>query len=244
MKDLNIEDTSWMNSYDVFSSKIDVVGKYNEVNQSNEVSSIIISLRSSIQKHGNWKYFLLKAIGEWPLVTEEFKKGIQYNYLIFGEAFDWPLLARRLTRELIDLVNPNEVIHDLNNGEFMHAFTQNEIKDLLGTIKYRGYLNYWYGVIVEESLHQVSSKMLLKDLISKGFHDQKVDNELVLMHLYEQNNSFLLQEFFDSLKSNETVSTNRLSVWILYFLFKRRVNKGEPTRVASDTNIAIERLKI
>ena len=96
MKDLNIEDTSWMNSYDVFSSKIDVVGKYNEVNQSNEVSSIIISLRSSIQKHGNWKYFLLKAIGEWPLVTEEFKKGIQYNYLIFYLIMDLIFLIERV----------------------------------------------------------------------------------------------------------------------------------------------------
>jgi len=233
-----------MNDYDIFSNKISIFEKYKKVNQSTEVKDLIASLRSSIQKNNNWQYYLIKAMGQWPLASEEFKNGIKYDYLIFEEAFDWPLLARRLAMEFTDLVDHDDVLSNLNSGKIIHEFNQNEIHELFGTAKYRAYLNYWYGVVVEESLHQAANKMLQKDLFSRGFHDKQIDGEAILMHVYEQKNSVLMEEFFNLLGDKIAVCPDRLGVWILYFLFKMRVSKGEPTRVASDTSIAIQRLEI
>src|SRR6266508_2703561 len=65
--------------------------------------AIIADLRDEIQSGEPWYPALLRAVGRWRLPAERVD-GRQFNYLIGGEAFDWLLLAERLTDELTGLI--------------------------------------------------------------------------------------------------------------------------------------------
>ena len=64
-----------------------------------------------------------------------------YQYLIGGEAFDWLLLVERLCPELDAVMTEEEKDRLLFKGQLPGQVTLEVFRDLLGTIKYRGYLN-------------------------------------------------------------------------------------------------------
>ena len=77
----------------------------------------------------------------------------QFVYLIQGEAFDWLALAERLVLSCEDLIPSDDRENLLFDGVLPQDFDREQFKDLLGIDKYRAYLNYYYGIVVEEALH-------------------------------------------------------------------------------------------
>ena len=107
-------------------------------------------LKDSIADGKNWYTALLEAIGMWTVPEEQFN-GRHYKYLIAGEAFDWFLLAERLCLELEGLVPEDERI-DMIFGKPPFEISITVFKETIGSKKYRAFLNYFYGVTVEQAL--------------------------------------------------------------------------------------------
>jgi hypothetical protein len=63
----------------------------------------ILRMRQAILNGRHWFDALLEAIGRWR-VPEERIGDREYRYLIGGDAFDWLLLAERLTGEAFDII--------------------------------------------------------------------------------------------------------------------------------------------
>ena len=99
-----------------------------------------------------WHHAILSAIGEWKSPEETLEDGRQYRYVIGGEAFDWLLLAERLSEELNGALPPDAQESLLFNGILPEQLSDDEFKRLIGQDKYRAHLNYLYGVRVEEAL--------------------------------------------------------------------------------------------
>ena len=56
-------------------------------------------LRQAVEDGRPWQEALLQAMEQWTL-PEETIGGVRRQYLLLGEAFDWPMLARRLGAEV------------------------------------------------------------------------------------------------------------------------------------------------
>ncbi len=127
--------------------------------KSNETSQQLTSLddeairlfREAIASGKHWYLGLLEAVGRWSS-SEEIYQGRHYQYLIDGSAFDWQLLAERLCEAVDGLLPEKEKSDFLLKGKPPLDITKEQFQELIGTAKYRQYLNYFYGVTVEEAI--------------------------------------------------------------------------------------------
>ena len=83
-------------------------------------------LHKQIELGDHWYLALLDAVGSWT-VPQELVNGRCYRYLIGGEAFDWLLLAERLSDEISESIPEKERVNllffdipplELNREEF------------------------------------------------------------------------------------------------------------------------------
>ena len=131
-------------------------------NNSPEDNEAIQHLKDAVAGGQHWYKALLEAIGLWKTHEERYK-GRHYRYLIDDEAFDWLLLAERLCEEITGLV-PEHEIEDLLFFDQPPVELSKEIfKKLISPAKYRAYLNYLYGVLVEEALVLAACEDLRKE---------------------------------------------------------------------------------
>ena len=113
--------------------------------------------------------------------------------------------------------------------------------------KYQGYLNFHYGVVLEEALQLAAEESIRKRHIARGYVESGGGSEELVedafRHLYNDSRSSLLDEFRRSagLARRGSLSLTDLKEFT-YWLHKRRVNYWDPARVASDTRLAIRRL--
>ncbi|GAI96770.1 unnamed protein product, partial [marine sediment metagenome] len=114
-------------------------------------AGVIRYLEQAITGGKHWYIALLEAIGLWT-VAEEVHNQRRYRYLIAGEAFDWLLLAERLCQAVDGLLPDNEKTALLFHGQPPLNLTVDRFKELIGGGKYHQYLNYFYGITVEEAL--------------------------------------------------------------------------------------------
>ena len=108
-------------------------------------------LREAIASGRHWYVALLETISLWTH-AEETHNGHDYRYLIDGEAFDWLVLAERLLDAVNGLVPLAERDALLFRGEPPLVLSPDEFRDLIGAPKYHQYLNYFYGIAVEDAL--------------------------------------------------------------------------------------------
>ena len=190
-----------------------------------------------------WHQILLKAISIWTLPWETYQ-GREFKYLIQGEALDWLVLAERICIELTDVVETSEREDLLFKGELPPAVSTIQFRELIGANKYKAYLNYWYGVIVEEALQLAAEEEIRKSYISKGYLDDDSFVEEGFLILYGKNYSDLMQEFRREFKltRRKKMSLTDLKEFT-YWLFKMRLSKWDPARVASDTRKGINTLR-
>ena len=193
-----------------------------------------------------WYIAVLRAIGEWELPEEEVF-GRDWHYIIGGEALDWLTLAERLCRAIPDVVPPEELETLLFLGRFPRNISADQFRQLVGPYRYTAHLNFWYGVVVEEALQLVTEESIRKSRIARCYGDSEKVVDEACQQLYGGNRAELATQFLEETGwqwsgDRETIS---LTGWheFTYWLFKRRVRKWHPARVASDTRRGLDRLK-
>ena len=208
------------------------------------VPEALLHLRSALAAGAPWQRALLEAVGRWTM-PEEVLDGRRYRYLLMGEAFDWLLLAERLCADVDGAIPVEEKERLLFGGRIPETIDEDEFKDYLGPSKFRAYMNYRYGVVLEEALQLVSEEEVRKQHISRSYSGADDVTEEAYVRLYQKPRSELLKTFQIATKKdrrrNLTLSDlNEFTYW----LHKRRINLWDPARVASDTRKAIKRLEL
>jgi hypothetical protein len=208
-----------------------------------QVPEAVTHLREAIASGIPWHVALLEAIGLWTL-PQEVHQERTYQYLVQGEAFDWLLLAERLCAEVDGLIPTPEKERLLFHGKLPEEVEPTVFRDRLGVTKYRAYLNYWYGVVVEEALQLAVEEEVRKTHLARCYSDSEELVEESFTHLYGATRTTLLAEY----RQREKIPPRRhLSLSDLkgftYWLFQRRLNLWDPARVASDTQKGVKRLR-
>ena len=198
-------------------------------------------LEQAILNGKHWYIALLEAIRLWT-DSEETYNGRHYRYLIEGEALDWLLLAERLCEAVDDLVPEEEKFPLLFQGKPPIRLTKGKFKELIGTAKYRQYLNYFYGVTVEEALVLAVQGEVRKEWRTAGYNEHNLLNE-VYQRIYGATKATLLKRFrrekgYPQLRSISLTELKEFTYW----LFKYRLKNCDKARVASDTKKALEQL--
>ncbi|MPZ48182.1 MAG: hypothetical protein GEU75_02525 [Dehalococcoidia bacterium] len=192
-------------------------------------------LKTAVSQGEHWYLAVLKAMARWDQ-PEEVIDGRRYRYLIAGEAFDWLLLAERLVEELDGSVGDRERDELLFHGHPPLEIEEEEFQTLIGTPKYQAYLNYLYGVIVEEALQLAVEEELAKEQHAHVWSAAHIDGAGVFNRIYGRSQPELLADF---LKERGRAPTDEIDLSdfkeFTYWLFKYRVRTGEGARVASDT---------
>lgn len=199
-------------------------------------------LRTELESGRDWPVALLETIGMWT-APEELYNGERYEYFIGGEAFDWLLLAQRLFDEVGELIPEQEKEDLLFSGKFPKHIDDSQFKDLLGVEKYRGYLNYYYGVIVEETLQLAAEGEVHKRHLSNGNQYQGDFSEEAFGRIYRESKSDLFLTFREEMGyPNEDKMSFSEYKEFTYWLFKYRLKISDKAKIASDTKKGLDQL--
>ena len=205
----------------------------------------------------DWRRALLETMAQWPL-PQESVNGRRHVYLIGGEAFDWHALAERLMEACCQKVPPVEREEMLAGAGLPRGMMDDELKRALGVDKYRGHLNYVYGVTVEQALQVAVQEEICKRHAGNGYAPGEEQCERAYDQLYGKRLIDLWAEFReespDWLANGDAVSGGASAGRarsqcvadgdaFTYWLFKRRLEKADPARVASDTRKGLRQLE-
>ena len=206
-------------------------------------NAVIACLRKSIVGGTDWFTSIVRAVAMWP-TPEEWYRGRRYNYFIEGEAFDWMLLVERLCAELNTLVPRDQIEEILFSDRFFSRYSLSEIADLLGVEKYRAYLNYYYGVVVEEALQLATEMEVHKRHSGNGIRYVDDYSEESHVKIYGRSRKSLLDAYckdkgFPLMSSMSVGEVREFTYW----LFKYRTNSSDSAKIASDTKKGLEQLQ-
>ncbi|MCX6005167.1 MAG: hypothetical protein NT082_05795 [Chloroflexi bacterium] len=194
-------------------------------------------LKDAIRNGHHWYLALLGAIRLWKS-PEETYNGELYRYLIGGQAFDWLRLAERLCEEIKEHVSENEIVALLFFDRPPVKLTEAEFKEILGPSKYRAYLNYLYGVLIEQALILAN----IYEVRKKSLVPLKPDDEMerAYCRIYRSGQEELLETFRKEMKYPrlKSITFSEMKEFT-YWLFKYRVRKSEKPKIASDTKKAL-----
>ena len=198
--------------------------------------------RLALTGGADWFSALLDAIARWD-VAEEQVNGRHYRYLIGGEAFDWLLLAERLCEEVDGAIPADEREALLFFGRPPRELEAEEFKQAIGDAKHRAHLNFLYGVAVEEALQLTIEEEVLKEHRCRAWSQGEGLEQQVFERIYGRGREEMLAAYREErgLPFPEELSYSELREFT-YWLFKYRVNQGDPARVASDTRKALAQI--
>jgi hypothetical protein len=200
-------------------------------------------LKAAIRSGVPWHLALLESIGMWSM-PDEVLKDRRYQYLILGEAFDWLLLAERLCVELDGIIPSDDREQLIFYGKLPEEVDPEVFRNALGYTKHQAFLNYWYGVVVEEALQLAVEEDVRKRQLARCYSDNEDLVEEAFTYLYGDTSTALWEEFCrkGSLRSRRTLALTNLKEFT-YWLFKRRLSLSDPARIASDTKKGVQRLR-
>lgn len=206
-------------------------------------AEVIRHLEQAITDGKHWYIALLEAIGQWT-TAEETHNGHTYRYLIAGEAFDWLLLAERLCETVDGLLPEDEKIALLFHGQPPLNLTIEEFKELIGGGKYHQYLNYFYGIAVEEALILAVQEEVRKERRALGFNKEHDTINEAYHRIYGTSQATLLKRFRQEkgYPQRRSISLTELKEFT-YWLFKYRLKQSDKAKVASDTKKALDWLR-
>ena len=194
-------------------------------------------LKSEIKAGKGWYLALLETISMWRSPEEQYN-GERYLYLVGGQAFDWLRLAERLCDEIKDMVPEDEITGLLFFDRPPVKLTDAEFKQALGPSKYRAYLNFLYGVLVEQALLLAGIYEVRKATIVPLKPEEEAAS--AYRQVYHAELADLLEAFQREMKYPHRVSmTLTETKEFTYWLFKYRVKTSEKSRIASDTKKAL-----
>ncbi len=201
----------------------------------------IIYLKQAIRRGEPWHIALLETIGMWS-ATEETYHDRTYHYLIAGEAFDWLLLAERLCAEIDSLLPDDEKVALLFHGQLPADLSTEKFKGLITDRKYRQYLNYFYGITIEEALILAVHDEVRKERWVSGYNGEYDTVNDAYQRIYGVTKTELLKQFRRETSHPQRRSTSLTELKeFTYWLFKYRLKQCDKARVASDTKKALER---
>ena len=203
----------------------------------------IAYLKQAIAAGRYWYLALLGAMGLWTGAEEVYNERT-YRYLIDGEAFDWLLLAERLCETVDDLLPEDEKNNLLFYGIPPLELRAGEVSQLIGDRKYRQYLNYFYGVTVEEALLLAVQDEIDKERRVGGLRTKTDSTDEAYLRIYNADREALLKRFRQEKGHPQTDSITLTGLKeFTYWLFKYRLRECEKARIASDTKKALDYLK-
>ena len=206
-------------------------------------SEVIRRFQEQLAAGYPWYRALLEAMGRWA-PAEELLGDRRYKYMVGREAFDWLVLAERLCAEAGGYIPPLELERLLFHGDLPSSVAEEEFRELLGVGKYRAYLNFHYGVVLEEALQLAAEEYARKRHLARGFSDSEELVEEAFRHLYTKTRTELLAEFRKEARLGNRQGLNLSDLKeFTYWLHKRRISYWDPARVAYDTRVAILRLE-
>jgi hypothetical protein len=224
--------------------------RYNEIGEVNvEVAGVstrdiqaIQALRDGIAEGRNWYLSLLESVRLWDSWEEDYA-GRHYRYLIDDEAFDWLILAGRLCEEVDGLIPEQELINLLFFDRPPIELSRDEFRNFIGEAKYRAYLNYLYGILVETFLLLAVTEEIRKKKRVLGLNSDNGVVDEAYQLIYGDSQLALLKRFRKEkhrpqLKSISLTELNEFTYW----LFKYRMKVRDRSRVASDTKKALMKL--
>jgi len=196
-------------------------------------------LKQAIAKGKHWYIALLEAIGLCDM-PKETCNGYTYYYLVADEAFDWLLLAERLCQAVDGLLPNDEKARLLFYAKPPLNLPTERFKELIGNVKYRQYLNYFYGITVEESLILAVQEEVRKDRWISGYFKERDTTNEAYRRIYGATKAILLRHFrrdkaYPHLRSISLTELKEFTYW----LFKYRLKHCDKARVASDTKKAL-----
>jgi hypothetical protein len=200
-------------------------------------------LKQAVAGGKHWYIALLEAIKLWKSAEEDYHDR-HYRYLIDGEAFDWLLLAERLSDEISQSIPEKERINLLFFDLPPLELTREEFKKLIGSVKYRAYLNYLYGVLVEENLISAVVDEIRKERLASGLKKHEDILDKAYHRIYGDNQQSLLDSFRKEKRhpKRKSMTLSELKEFT-YWLFKYRIKKCDKSRVASDTKKALIKMQ-
>ena len=207
-----------------------------------EKQQILVELRESISAGHDWYRAMLHAIRLWPCDDEEID-GETYVYLIDDEALDLMRLCERMSIAIADLVPEEQIIELLTHDNPPSEVSREELKSLLGPEKYRGYLSYLYGVLVEELVPLAVLDELRKSRRAAGLTRSDVDADEAYEYVYGSG-KLKLADLFQTdrgLPHRRSMTLTQMKDFT-YWLFKLRLRSSDKARVASDTKRALTTL--
>jgi len=200
-------------------------------------------LKQAVADGEHWYIALLETIKLWKSAEETYNER-HYRYLIDGEAFDWLLLAERLCEEIKDFIPEKELIDLLFSDRPPIELTTDKFKKSIGAAKYRAYLNYLYGVMVEEALIAAVVDDIRKERRAAGLNKHEDELDKAYLRIYNANQQDILDIFRNERKypKNKSITLTELKEFY-YWLFKYRVKICDSSRVASDTKKALMQMQ-
>ncbi len=195
--------------------------------------------KKALAEGKDWYISLLEAIRLWTSAEEEYDER-RWHYLIDNEAFDWLLLAERLLLEAGDSVAEDEKIALLFHDRPPRRLSKDEMKSLMGAAKYRAYLNYLYGVLVEEALISAVMNEVRKEKRVFGGANDEESLATAYNRIYGTTQQVLLDEFRKEKHYPRSRHTDLGELKeFMYWLFKYRLKHSDKSRMASDTKKAM-----
>jgi hypothetical protein len=175
--------------------------------------------------------------------SEEDYNGRHYCYLIDNEAFDWLVLAERLCEEVDRLIPEKELIDLLFFDRPPIELTKDEFKKLIGKAKYQAYLNYLYGVLVEQFLILVTTDEIRRRRRASGLTKDEGAVDEAYQHIYGATQRELVERFKREKRypRRKSMSLDEVKEFT-YWLFKQRLKRSDKSCVASDTKKALIKL--
>jgi hypothetical protein len=200
-------------------------------------------LKKAVAGGKHWYLALLEAIGLWASAYETYEDRT-YIYLIEGEAFDWLLLAERLCATIQNYIPENEMDNLLFRGIPPVQLDAAPVKEAIGDKKFGQYLNYFYGITVEEALALAVQEEVDKERLVQGLGVKSTPLEEVYRRIYDVDRETLLLQFREEkhLPKHPVTTLDEMKQFT-YWLFKYRLKRCEKARIASDTKKALVYLR-
>ena len=207
------------------------------------IQNVIAQFQTAVSSGQNWYLALLAAARDWPAAEEELN-GARYRYLISGEALDLNQVAERLIEASRELIPGEEQLDLLFRGKPPVALSPEEMKKHLGEEKYRQYLNYFYGVTVEETLLEVAEEEVRKEERGVRARSDAWITAEAFTRIYGKTQPELLKRFRADrgYAESEEISLAEMKEFT-YWLFRYRLAHSDPEKSASDTKKALGWLK-
>ena len=206
-------------------------------------AAVINHFRQSLASGKHWYIALLESMGLWTEEKESFQ-GQDFYYIISGEAFDWLLLASRLCDEVNGQIPEKEKLALLFKNKPPIELAPEDFKKLIGDNKYHQFLNYFYGITVEEALLQTIREEVRKERSANGMRYRTDEEDEIFKRIYGETELDLFKMFRkETLYSHLAGGTITTLKEFTYWRFKYRIRECEKAKVASDTYKALQWLK-